>query len=337
MLVPFAIDAGSLAPDPAWSPAQQKAYHQAVLKAWQQIGVLVHEGQTYSASRTKVAIDALPAKLLPLWQELIEHLPLLPGPAGWDGVVENSRSCLDCLCGNVRTTLVDDATAEAAFSIDEGDLYLCPATHPDLEICRFIAAGSSKAFGMALALSGAHIEAGQNYGQLWAERFALLAKAPIKTVQIVDRYAVSQHYESPQDKLSGFERFLRLLDADASGNRHVALYSAWTPELNAKQVKIDAVRDELKAVLTRLPNHHVKRIKLYMLPNGAFGDVHHDRFIRFGEYVWDIGIGVKVFEGAYVPQRSAASFKTALQATTYKNVEVELGQHPSAVFVEVAN
>lgn len=337
MLVPFAIDAGSLAPDPAWSPAQQKAYHQSMLKVWQQIGVLVHEGQTFSASQTKVAIDALPAKLLPLWQELIERLPLLPGPAGWGGVVENTGGCLDCLCGTVRTALVDDATAEAVFSIDEGDLYACPPTHPDLEICRFIAAGSSRAFGAALALSGAHIEAGQDYRQLWAERFSVLAKAQIKTVQVVDRYAVSQHYEAPQGRLSGLERFLRLLDADASGNRHVALYSAWTPELNARQAGIGDVQGELKILLTRLPNHRIKRIKIYMLPNGAFGDVNHDRFIRFGEYVWDIGVGVKVFEGAFVPQRSAAGFKAGLQAVTYKNVEVELGQHQNATFAEVTN
>ena len=337
MLVPFAIDVGTLVPDPGWSPAQQKAYHQSLLRVWQQIGVLVHDGQAYSASQTKLAIDSLPAKLLPLWQELIERLPLLPGPMGWTGCVENSNVCLDCLCGNVRAALVDDTTAEAAFSIGEGDLYSYPTTHPNLEICRFIAADSSRVFTESLALSGTHIEAGQNFKQLWAERFAILAKAPIKIVQIVDRYAVSQHFETPQGKLSGLERFLRLLDTDATGDRHVMLYSAWSSELHEKHVSFDDIKNELKVVLTRLPNHRIKRIKVHMLPNGVFGAVHHDRFIRFGEYVWDIGLGVKIFEGAFVPQRSAAAFKAVLQTASYKNVELELGQHQEGSFAVISH
>lgn len=337
MLVPFALDAESLASDPDWTPAQQRAAHLALLDTWKRLGLLIHDGDHFSNSRIKQAIDALPQKLAPLWQELLERLPLVPGPDGWNGVIGNTPACLDLVGAAARIAVVDDAKAEVYFGLEEEDLSISLAAHQGLEICRFVAAPHAKAFTNAGGLCGQHIHAGVPYADLWKARFAALARAPIKTVVVLDRYCVSQHYECPQHHLSGLERFLRLLDGEASGNRYVTIFSAWTAELNQRQprVTLEMIAEEVRAVCARLPRNQVRRVRLVMMPNPVFGDLHHDRFIRFGEYVWDLGIGIKVFEGPGVAETSTASFKSCLLIPSYRAAESELEQHAQARCIEV--
>ncbi len=335
MLVPFVIDAESLAPDEDWTAAQQIAYHKSLLDTWQRIGILVHDGQKFHASQLKAAIDSLPQKLRPLWQELLERLPVLPGDLNWDGIAHNNDTCLDVISAMALVALLDDLKAEVEFGLDDAELSKASDSHPSLEICRILAAAQAKTFNRALAIAGQHIPAGQTFSELWNIRFELLAKAPIKQVAIVDRYAVSQHYDCPQDKLSGLERFFRLLDSDASGSRYVTLYSAWTPELNQKNISLKDVQTEVNTILGHLPRHAMKRVKIYMLPNSVFGHLHHDRFIRFGEYVWDIGLGLKVFEGAFSAERSTASLKVGFQVSTYKEAEEILSTDRAVRVVEI--
>jgi len=335
MLVPFVIDADSLAPDGDWTLAQQIACHRGLLDVWQRIGILVHDGQDFHTSRIKEAIDALPQKLRPLWHELLERLPVLSGLPQWNGLASNDNECLDVLAASSSLALLDDTKAEVEFGLDEADLSRMLGTYPPLEICRLLAAAQAQTFSQALTVSGQHIPAGQTFLDLWRQRFELLARAPIKQVLIVDRYAVSQHYECPQDKLSGLERFLRLLDTDASNNRYVTLFSAWTPELNQRQVTLEHVQTEVRTIMGHLLRHVTKRVRIIMLPNSAFGSLHHDRFIRFGEYVWDIGLGLKVFEGAFAAETSTASFKTGLQVTTYKAAEETLSRDARARVTEI--
>ncbi|WP_157497344.1 hypothetical protein [Diaphorobacter sp. J5-51] len=144
-------------------------------------------------------------------------------------------------------------------------------------------------------------------------------------MSIVDRYAIGQHIAHAQDQLSGLERFLRLLDIDATGQRHVTIYSAWTADLSgANRKSIDDIETELRAVFGRLPNKNIKRIKVFMVPNTGFRDDGHDRFVRFGDYVWDIGLGLEVFDGAYSAKRSSAGFKSGTAIGGYKSVEQDL-------------
>ena len=129
-----------------------------------------------------------------------------------------------------------------------------------------------------------------------------------------------------------FSKILRLLDEDASGKRYVTLYSAWTSDL--EEVALEDVQTEVETIMGRLPQHVMKRVKIVMLPNHVFGNLQHDRFIRFGEYVWDIGVGLKVFEGPVAAGTSAASLKTGLQVSTYKQAEETLSENAEARTIE---
>jgi hypothetical protein len=324
MLVPFVIDADSLSPDPAWTLAQQRACHKNLLEAWQRIGLLTYDGDTFTGSRLQKAVLKLPQNLRPLWQEILERVPLAACGNGWDGAVSTTN--LLSFANTAQLAFVDDTRAEVEFSFgDDCDEKIQTAGNIDVSVCRLLAANQAKAFQAALAIAGTHIETGDTFQTIWETRFKLLAIAPIKRVCIVDRYAVSQHIMCPQTKLSGLERFLRLLDANATSPRHISLYSAWTADLYGKT--IDDIDTDVRQVLRRLPNKNVKRLKINMVPNAGFREDSHDRFVRFEDYVWDLGLGLEVFEGAYATKRSSATFKTGTSVSGYKQVELDLANN----------
>jgi len=323
MLVPFVIDADSLAPEPSWSAPQQRACYSNLLNIWQRAGLLAHDGDSLPTSRLHKAVQDLPPNVRPLWQAVLGRSPLLATPE-WDGTV--SAATLENFSRAVQLALVADYVAEAEFDFTENcDEVPQSVNGIDVSVCRLLAAGQAQAFQAATALAGTHIEAGDTFQATWDARFKALAKAPIKLVSIVDRYAIGQHMVCPQDWLSGLERFLRLLDKDATGHRHVTIYSAWTADLSGENKKtIDDIESELRVVLGKLPRRNIKRIKVFMVPNTGFRDDGHDRFVRFGDYVWDIGLGLEVLNGAYSTKRSSAGFKSGTAISGYKGVEQDL-------------
>ena len=323
MLVPFVIDADSLAPDPAWTATQQRACYNGLLDVWQRTGLLAHDGESLPASRLHRAVLVLPQNVRPRWQEVLERSPLLSTPR-WSGNASTNTLC--DFADVARLALVDDARAEVEFGLnDDCDEALKSINGIDVSVCRILVAGQAKAFQTATALAGTHIEAGDKFQTTWDTRFKALAIAPIKLVSIVDRYAIGQHMACSQTKLSGLERFLRLLDSDATGQRHVTIYSAWTADLSGENRKsIDDIENELRVVFGKLPCRNIKRIKVVMVPNTGFRDDGHDRFIRFGDYVWDIGLGLEVLDGAYSAKRSSAGFKVGVAVDGYRKVEDSL-------------
>lgn len=323
MLVPFVIDADSLTPDPAWTPTQQRACYNGLLDVWQRAGLLAYDGDSLHASRLHKAVQALPQNVRPRWQEVLERAPLITTPT-WNGSV--SAATLGDFSVIAQLALVDDTRAEIEFGFsDDCDEAPQPVSGTDVSVCRLLAAGQAQAFQAAITLAGTHIEAGDTFQATWGARFKALARAPIKLVSIVDRYAVGQHMACPQTKLSGLERFLRLLDIDASGDRHITIFSAWTADLSGENRKtIEDIETELRVVFGKLRCRNVKRIKVVMVPNTGFRDDGHDRFVRFGDYVWDIGLGLEVFDGAYSAKRSSAGFKSGAAIGGYKSVEQDL-------------
>lgn len=321
--MPFVIDADSLVPDPAWTPTQQRACYNGLLDVWQRSGLLTHDGKTLLGSRLHQAVQSLPQSVRPRWQEVLERAPLLNAPE-WYGDV--SPATLRDFAEVAQLALVDDARAEVEFGFDDDcDEALQPISGIDVSVCRLLSAGQAKAFQATTALAGTHIEAGDKFQATWDARFKALARAPIKLVSVVDRYAIGQHVAHAQDRLSGLERFLRLLDGDATGDRHVTIYSAWTADLSgANRRSIDDIESDLRVVFGRLPCRNIRRIKVLMVPNTGFRDDGHDRFIRFGDYVWDIGLGLEVLDGAYAAKRSSAGFKFGTAIGGYKRVEQDL-------------
>lgn len=332
MLVPFVIDSDSLDPDPDWTAAQLHRCHRSLLDVWQRIGLLTHDGDSFEKSRLYAAVQKLPQKLRPLWQEMLERAPLRAAGSRWDGTLIADN--VGQLTGIASLALLDDLRAEEYFGLADEELSKSVAAAPDIEVCRLDAAGQARVFQTALGQSGVHIEKDETYEGIWKLRFKSLALAPIKIVTVVDRYAVSQHMSCPQAYLSGLERFLRLLDRDADGHRSVTLFSAWTPELG--EYNLADVRNRLADVMAKLASKQVKHLKILMVSNSAFGRSGHDRFVRFGDYVWDIGLGLKVFQGPCSAERSSTAFKSGVDTVSgYKKVEQDLAGDRDTKVVKV--
>ena len=344
MLVPFAIDAGSLAPDASWTPSDVDNHHRSLFKAWQTYGLLCVDGDSLDGSKLISAVRMLPQNIRPRWMGLLEKLPIQIGGTGWRGTIDTET--LATLGDMARLALVDDARAEVEFEIAED----AQSTDIDgIEVCRLKSAEHAHAFEQAAGLADARIPKGTPSKQVWDTRFRSLARAPIKKITIVDRYAVEQHLKGNRGNRrgqhgasarslgwqSGLERFLRDLDRDAGGNRYVTLYSSRTRELQELGISASAVRDELERVLRALPNRRIKKLLIHLPVDGMFSKLAHGRYIRFERYVWDIDLGLQTLEGGFSPASVTASFKTGDPIDGYRANEDALRTDRGTVTQEV--
>jgi len=320
MLVPFVIDAESITPDPQWTRAQLRACHNNFLDIWMRLGLLAYDGNLLEVSHLYKVIQTLPQSVRLRWLELLEKSPLLKA-AGWNSKV--TPTLLSEFASVAQLAFVDDVQAEVEFGFDEDlDEALLTLDGVVVSVCRILTAAQAQAFKKASVLAASHIEKGDTYQQTWDARFKTLAKAPIKNVTIVDRFAIRQHFKN---NISGLRRFLQLLDTDATGPRYVTIYSTW-PEDSPNEIRknIDDIENEVRFIFSKLPFKNIKSIRVFMAPNSGFRLDSHDRFVRFGNYVWDIGKGLNVFDGAFCSERSQAAFKTIFDANSYKSVERDL-------------
>ena len=203
MLIPFAIDANSLAPDPAWTPATRLACHRDLLNVWQHYGLLTHDGQRFDGSRLQQAVLQLPQNVRPLWLEMLERAPIFPFGDEWNGAVVQAN--LAALATATGLALVDDTRAEVEFGIGEDAVETTVATaNGEINVCRLQTANQAKLFQEAMRLSGTHIEAVDTYQQIWDSRFKHLAIAPIKQVSVVVSDAIPKQSLCPQARRYGF-------------------------------------------------------------------------------------------------------------------------------------
>lgn len=336
MLVPFVVDVESLEPDQAWSHATLRACHHQLLDVWRRVGILVHDGAHFEKSSFYRAISDLPPTLKIMWLEMAKQLPSVPCARHWDGIV--SPSHVQALCSDAALALVDDTRAEVEFGFtdDQDEVPFAKMEDRDFIICRLQAAQHTSVVQEAFSIAQRNIEIGESHQDIWKLRFRSLASAPspdLKRIAIVDRFAVERHDRCSQDKLSGLERFLRLLDKDAGGPRYVTLYSALTHKLKERGTGREKLKAEMDAVFRKLPKKNIKRLMVHMVDNAQIGKNAQDRYIRFGRYVWELGHGLEIFEGSAAARPCQATFKS--ETSSHLKVEGELAGQTQAFTIKI--
>lgn len=339
MLVPFVIDTNSLAPDPRWSLPEQRSHHGKLLKLWQQSGLLIHDGEKFEGCSLHKSVLCLPQNLRSLWQELLKKGALIScgyneNGNQWEGQV--SMGTINLIPKQAKVALIDDVQAMVDFGIDdnENEKELLDEGRV-IRVCRIILADESNAFQSAMRLARGHIERGDTFLNTWETRFSALAEARIKNITIVDRYALSHFVSSSQDRPSGLKRFLKLLNDHASGPRYVTLYSAMLgKKTDLTYWSADEIEYEFREVIGHFTNNKIRRVKLLTSPDQVFKNDGHDRFIRFQDYVWDIGVGLEVFEGAFSEKRTRASFESGDSIASYQEVENVLANNSATKRIE---
>ena len=153
MLVPFVVDADSLAPDPQWAPSTLRACHNDLLDMWNRFGLLVHDGASLEQSRLRQAVERLPSKQRDQWVRMLKHAPPV-ACATWNGQVVPAGAAL--LCSVASLALVDDTRAEVEFEIDEesDEVRFSPSTDRHLVVSRLQAAAHASVVEEAVLGSG---------------------------------------------------------------------------------------------------------------------------------------------------------------------------------------
>ncbi len=128
---------------------------------------------------------------------------------------------------------------------------------------------------------------------------------------------------------SDWVRDWQLENRVSTGPRYLTLFSAFANE--CRQTRLPEIEESLRLILQKLSERNVNRLRLVMAPNFLFGQGAHDRFIRFGDYIWDLGLGLEIFEGPCSSGRCSATFKARMWEDDYREIEREIESHSKAV------
>ena len=310
MLVRFALDSTCLGAGSA-SRAVVKAQHQALISLWRRYGSLVLNGDEVLASAVAMKARRLDPSLRDLWLNALQNQAIAAGPKTWQGTIRGpNETGIPQLAEVSKVGFVEEPVAKGAFGLCEGDACRSIPALGGFEICIFEVPHSSETFRRAEQLAHRAILPGTPVSDVWASRFHSLVESCGKRITIVDRYAMSRHYASPREQLSGLERFIKSLCGASCRPKYVTLYSAWTKEL--RDVRPPRVIELMKECLDRYNRGAIGKFSVVMAPNAAFGPESHGRFVRFEKWYWEIDVGLEVLEGDVVARRAQASFKTVL-------------------------
>lgn len=334
MLIPFVIDVDGLKSDPGEEVFQTRAAHERVIDMWLQRGLLIVDEREDGESELLEVIERLPQKLRNYWLEAWKN-SLHLSVKGWDGVVTRDR--LERLCAidadgthQLRLAVVDDVRALEDFDLDEEELEtaVCIGEGTEITVSRMSSVDRSRPIRELEELASRDVERGESWKKIWEERFEILIEAPgLVYVNVVDRYALAGLWSAPQSRLSGLERFLKLVKDSAKEKRYVKIFSAITRDMGP--LALSEIEDELRKRCSYLSGGRLKKIDFYLLSDGEFGNISHDRFVRFGGkagagYVWDLGCGLEIFEAETAYRRSHARFEGRRHACCRRETEEEV-------------
>jgi hypothetical protein len=180
-----------------------------------------------------------------------------------------------------------------------------------MEICRVDCFDTSSSFNKAVEFWGADIPARTEVEKVWKTRFLPLLQNSKTEIVVVDRFAANRFLEKLEKKEeSGLERFIKKL---YSANRmaKVVVYSAYS--------KFDADHSKHRDVLNHTQKCFKDRIAkevsidpnrplvLHLVRDDLFMRIFHDRYIRSGKLVMELGLGLAVLEGRSTNMNFASS------------------------------
>ena len=144
---------------------------------------------------------------------------------------------------------------------------------------------ASKEFRKCCRGSSFTVRINKERDRLWNERFRPFAEYSKKVV-IIDGYAVSS------SNISGLDFVLSSLDKNTAGSE-ITIYSAYDEGQNSL-VSITQRINEHRREQWRLTS--ISSVKVRLVHNDYFKKFAHDRFVRFDNTAFHIGIGIMLFK-----------------------------------------
>jgi len=296
MLVHFALDTDDLAlRSLSQQPRIQSNSHAALIKLWDRRGVLHYDGQTYSSSRLKRAIDALPEKVRPMWKSAVKKLHkkrLLPSPGSWLGPTSKSLevaktgelSWLDlaCLCPQCAIDLDLDPSKTSRVIPELG-----------IAIAFLDSVAESCAFMHAETLAD-----GEQISDVWDQRFRPVAEVSTR-VTVIDAYALRRFLTNIESgRPTGLGGFLDSLAKTRAGFA-VKLVSSLPHGRNHQE--FEGPIDDLTR---RFAPESLLTFEVLVVEDKSIGVESHERCVVFDEFAFEVGLGLELFEWTAAERRT---------------------------------
>ncbi len=131
---------------------------------------------------------------------------------------------------------------------------------------------------------------------LWQERFQSFARHS-QYVVIFDAYAVR---DDGNHNIQGLFRLLEFLNRDSSGCE-IIIYSSPNPDNNL-DAEVALIKDSLESNVSAFNGDGIANIEVRLFRFDRFRIPGHDRYIRFNDNIFSVGIGTELFHYPNVRQ-----------------------------------
>ncbi len=341
MLLPMEIDLSHLKSTGFGEPeVRVRNSHADFLEVWMRHGILIYGGREFHQSPIMSQVVQLSPDLRKSWQTAFQHCPRVrSNNPDWDGLVDPAD--LSKSVENPTLIIVEDSTAESLYKVSSSDYSaLKDVSGRTVEVVRFTCIRRSRLIQETAELSGSQIKSGEKFESLWSRRFLWLARAEnLRQISVVDGWAFKNSEVKKEfsiNEVSGSRRFLKYLCRSTSSEKYVKFYTSWggeDSEWTSAERKWHGMEFArlIQAEMRECANGNVKEVDLHIIRQSDFKRIYHDRYIRFGNYIVDLGNGLLCFEGAdEVRSTVTSSFKSGKKvAEDYRKGEINLSENRS--------
>jgi len=308
VLVTFSIDPAALHDRDAGA---FPGVHTRLIRLWEKYGVLIVPGEKLTASQLSQAIEKLPLTPRKLWKEAIRQNLRRKCLPSWSGV--SQTSALDDLRrvdGALDVLLVGQELGSVLGIHVRGSV----ATFGSVEVGELLEVDNVPKFLASVDLCCADIGRGESVQQIWDSRFKRLADFT-SSAAVVDRYAANDFWTNRGD--SGLHWLITQLSR--SSVTELAIFFARQERLREGDV-IASLRECADSVVPS----NLRRILAYVNDDAVMRAYAHERWLRFGKTVCQLGPGIEVLSGQATWRMATCTIKAQGAAT--RDSETELRQ-----------
>ena len=293
MLVKFALELDAI------DDSTTRAYSRRLIRGWELFGVLVYPSPSDIKERTENVrlVPAAKALWKATWKQAKKYPRRYRYSPPYDGsgfAFSDIQEPGDLARHHEFEVAVLEETRALELAIPEGEGKL----FGEVEGVRLCDIDESQKFQRSSQLSQELVRIDKSVKVLWQERFQRFAEHS-QNVVIFDRFAVR---DDGNQNIQGLFKLLDFLDKYANGCEIVIYSSLATATPNSIKAEVDSIKTKLESKIDGLNSNGIKSVEVHLFHDDTFRRPGHDRYIRFNDNIFSIGIGVELFRHPSVKQ-----------------------------------
>ncbi|SFD35514.1 hypothetical protein SAMN05216577_12397 [Pseudomonas citronellolis] len=285
--------------------------HEYILENWNHYGILIFQKGSELEYRKK--IKDLPAKFQNKWLTALSHSPKQELNSTWNPYISYKDFDSICTLSSIFETGITEDTISAELCNNKSTSRF--KENPPFEILGTGAVSESVNFTESRKAATTDIAAGTPIEDIWIKRFSALAKIA-KNIIICDRYIFKRTLE---DTAKGYvstsiKKFISLLD-NSTEPYNITIISDGNTKNSQTHYEVTNYFEQ--KILSSPPlKTKIKSLNIISCNELDFQKTAHDRFIRLDSHVYQIGIGMMIFERHEIPTTSFTIKRKELCQTT---------------------